>query len=156
MRCTRRVARTASTLLVLGLITLAAACGSEDYSTSGFRLPTHLTTVSGRALAQDGTPLDSVRIGVAVSYGAGYDYAVINARTDSEGNFSYPVQRMTAPRQVPSPDTVRAVVQAILEKKRFATSAGAAPELSETVLLTFVPFGQTPSVSRVEFRFAVP
>lgn len=136
----------------VGVVSAGVGCGSAQAPTSAF-YPTHVSVVSGQVVTQDGTPLDSVSIFVNVPRGVGFDYAITTTLTDRDGNFTYRVQRMSAPPQVSSPDTVRVNVRAYVQKARYLGTDGTAPELQDSVLLTFVPFGQSPPPSRVNFRF---
>ena len=144
-------ARALSVVLCAG----AWGCGAALPPTSGFN-PTHVGLVTGRATASDGTPLDSVRISIALSNNSrGAEYAVTTTVTDRTGNFSYPVQRMFTPRTIPMPDTVRGTVRATVEKKRYQSAGREAPTLEGSALLTFVPYGQTAPPTRVDFGFPI-
>jgi len=95
-----------------------------------------------------GTPLDSVVIVVDVDR-PGFGYLPVRATTNGNGEFTYEVQRLTAPVSVPQPDTVNARVTAVSVRPRDVVN-GQAPVSSASALVSFVPKGQTPKSTAVQ------
>lgn len=139
--CIHQFGRATAGLLLASLA--GTACNKGPGPTSGFA-PTHVATVHGRVVSSAGVPLASVLVTVMPPANPGYLYASNPVYTNARGEFTYQVSRMMALRSVGQPDTVTAQVAVAR-----STGSGEPVVAKTSVLVTFVPFGATPPVSRV-------
>lgn len=135
------------------LIPITGACNSTPTSTIPFRA-SHTGLVVGRVEFADGTPIDSAVVFVTVPSRPLYGYATQPVISNARGEYSYLVERLASPPQVPNPDTASAEVVVSLLATRYRLPGNVVPTLYDTVLVTFLPRGQTPpaAISNLVFQ----
>lgn len=97
--------------------------------------------------------MDSAVIVVTVPPKPLYGYATQPVISNARGEYSYLVERLASPPQVPSPDTASAEVAVSLLATRYRLPGNVVPTLYDTVLVTFLPRGQTPPPTISNFVF---
>jgi hypothetical protein len=141
-------------LVVAGLACVSAACTSGPGSTQAFT-PLARAQVVARTESIGGELLDSVSI-VATPVPASSGYATANGITAPTGEVSLTLQRFSGPVSPTQPDTVRVQVSATVLKRAYLNTQGQGVTLRDTILVTFVPMGETSPSRVVLFRFAKP
>ena len=139
--------------MLVGLtIPIAGACNSTPTSTVPVRA-SHTGLLVGRVQFADGTPIDSAVVFVKVPSRPLYGYATQPVTSNARGEYSYLVERLASPPQVPIPDTASAEVVVSLLAARYRLPGDVIPTLYDTVLVTFLPRGQTPPPTISNFVF---
>jgi hypothetical protein len=134
------------------LLAMSGACSGDPSSTNPFRA-SHTGIVSGRVQFTDGTPIDSAVVVVSVQPKPLYGYTTQPVASNARGEYSYLIERLAAPARVPSPDTARAEVVVSLLAARYRLPGNVVPTLYDTVVVTFLPSGQTPPATTSNFIF---
>ncbi len=142
-------------LFLIATATAVNACSNDVGRTSPF-VPTHVAELAGVAKTNAGAPLDSVRVAVAPLTERQGAFGSAAATTGSAGTFRLLFERFDPHVSASQADTVRVVITAQALKRSFAGQSGQPATRKDTVLLTLLPYGQTPIVETISFAFAPP
>ena len=134
---------------------IVMSCSDDTWENTSPFVPTHVSVLAGRVLTTNGTPLDSVQININPN-GPNAGFPAKKVITNALGEFTYDVDRMSVSAPLPQPDTMRVEIRADGLKKSYLTVGQSGPTARDTVVLTFVPYGQTPITTTVQIRLNVP
>lgn len=139
--------------LVVALI-IGAGCSTGPGPTSGFDILA-IGRVTARTETSSGSPLDSVYIFLKPVQNPG-GYGTLRETTAVSGEIQVTLERRVPPSAPIVPDTVRVEVAAQVFKRAYLNAQGVGMVHRDTVLLTLVPLGQTPTAPTITFRFSAP
>lgn len=139
---------------IAAAVVFGFGCDNGPGPTSGFDVLA-IGHVTACAQTASGAPLDSVLI-FPKALQSSASYSALTTATGPSGEILVTLERMVPPSSANVPDTVTVEVRAQIVKRAYLNAQGVGLTLRDTVLLTFVPPGQSTATPAVTFTFTPP